>query len=225
MGAVAQPPHEEQLPRVVLVDQHPAAREGLSLRLAQDGEFQVCGEAGDTAGALQLVGVAQPDVVVTDVAVKGGSGLDMIKRIRDRYPSVRVLVWSRYQEAIYAERAIRAGASGYIEKEQPTATVVEAIRYVSQGKVYLSPAMTDVLLRHAGGKGSGFADPVAALSDRELEVFRMIGLCRPTQEIAKELHLSLKTVETYRGRIKTKFGADSSAELLRLAVHWHLENG
>jgi DNA-binding NarL/FixJ family response regulator len=224
MGAVAQPPHE-QVPSVLLVDQHPAAREGLARRLEQDRGFQVCGEAGDLPGAVQLL-VTEPDVVVMDVAIKGGSGLDLIKRIRERRPTTQILVWSRYRESIYAERVLRAGAAGYIEKTQPTVTVVDAIRHIVQGKVYLSPAQTELLLRQAGGKGNGFAtDPVAALSDRELEVFRMIGMCRPTQEIAKELHLSLKTVETYRGRIKTKFGADSSAELFALAVHWELDNG
>jgi DNA-binding NarL/FixJ family response regulator len=226
MVLVAQPKPDEQPRKVLIIDPHPAARDGLALRLQQADGFQICGEAGDVTTAFQLVTATQPDAVVTDVALSGGSGLDLLRKILDRCPTARVLVWSRYRESIYAERVIRAGAAGYIQKDQPTTAVVEAVRHVLKGKVYLSPAMTDAMLQQAGGKAYNLAaDPVEALSDRELEVFRMIAQCRDTQEIAKELHLSLKTIETYRGRIKMKFGADSSAELLRLALQWELENG
>jgi DNA-binding NarL/FixJ family response regulator len=207
------------LPRVLLVDPCPAAREGLALRMEQDRGFQLSGEAGDVLSAAQLVDAVRPDVVVLDVAVKGGSGFDLIKRIRDRYPVVRVLVWSQYKESLYAERVLRTGANGYIQKNHPTVAVVQAVRHVLAGKVYLSSDMTDVMLRQANGKSSDLSeDPITALSDREMEVFQMIAHCRDTQDIAKELRLSLKTVETYRGRIKAKVGVDTSAELLRLAV-------
>jgi len=225
MGTIALSPQNEQLPRLLLIDPHPAAREGLALRLELDRVCQLCGQAGDVASAFSLTLETRPDVIVMDIALKG-SGIELLKRVCERLPSVRALVWSRYQESIYAERVIRAGAAGYIEKEQPTATVVEAIRHILKGKVYLSPRMTENLLLQAGGKSNNLAaDPVSALSDRELEVFRMIGLCRDTQQIADDLHLSQKTVETYRGRIKTKFSLDTSAELLRAAVQWELENG
>jgi DNA-binding NarL/FixJ family response regulator len=222
---VAQHLHNGTPPGVVLFDSHPAAREGLAFRLIEIG-YRICGETGTAVEALQLLSSTSPSVVVMDVSLKIGSGMELLKRIAGSYPATRVLVWSRYRESIFAERVIRAGAAGYIEKDRPTVDVVTAVRHVVSGKVYLSPEMTEVLLRQAGGKNGGLAnDPIAELSDRELEVFRMIGLSRDTEQIARELHLSQKTVETYRSRIKTKFGADSSAELLRLAVHWELENG
>jgi len=226
MVEIAHHPRVSQRHRILLLDQHPATREGLAAGLEQEREFELCGETGDVACAFPLLAATQPDLVVMEVALRGGSGIDLLRRLRDRYPSIPILVWSRYRESIYAERVIRAGASGFIGKEQPTAAVIDAIRHILKGKVYLSSEMTEVMLRNAGGRSQRFSsDPVQSLSDRELEVFRMIGDCRETQEIAKELHLSLKTVETYRSRIKTKFGADTSSELLRLAVCWELENG
>jgi DNA-binding NarL/FixJ family response regulator len=211
---------------VLIADGHPAAREGLALRLRQEGDFLVSGEASDTAGVLAAMAKAPPDVLVSELALGGGSGLELLNTLRAQFPAVPVLVWSRYRESTYAERAIRAGAAGYIEKVHPTAAVVAAVRQVLRGEVFLSPPMTVALLRRAGGKGRGLeADPITTLSDRELEVFRLIGLGHDTHEIAAHLNLSAKTVETYRGRIKLKVGMDSSAELLKLAVHWELENG
>jgi len=225
MSGIAQQ-RDNNLIRVFIADEHPAAREGLAHRLAQEEDFRVCGEAGDIPTVLRSVAASSPDVLVLEIALRGGSGFDLLKTLRSRYPNMLVLVWSRYRESAYAERVIRAGASGYIEKVHPTASVVAAVRHVLRGDVFLSPAMIDVFLRQAGGKTQGLgSDPVATLSDRELEVFRLIGLCHDTHEIAAHLHLSAKTVETYRGRIKLKFGTDSSAELFKLAVQWDLEIG
>ncbi len=224
MGASAQPPAGEKTAKVLIVDDHPAAREGLAVRLSRQAGFQLCGEAADIASALQLAAATGPDVVVVDIALKGGSGLDLTKRLRDRNPHLRVLVWSMYSESVYAERALRVGASGYVEKTEATDAIVSAIRHVLSGGVYLSPAMTESLLRQAAGSGRGGADPVSLLSDRELEVFRLVGLGLDTQQIATRLHLSAKTVETYRGRIKGKFGVDTGTELIRLAVRWAMEN-
>lgn len=212
--------------RVLIADEHPTAREGLAHGLSREADLHVCGEVGDVPGVLRAVAAELPKVVVLEVALRGGSGLDLLKSLRSHHPETAILVWSRYREEAYAERCVRAGAAGYIEKTQPTATVVAAVRHVSEGGVSLSPAMTEVLLRRAGGKSQGLeTDPIATLSDRELEVFRLIGRCQDTHEIAAHLQLSTKTVETYRGRIKIKIGTDSSAELLRRAVHWELENG
>jgi DNA-binding NarL/FixJ family response regulator len=224
MGAIAPPPHEEPVAKILIVDDHPAAREGLALAVSRYPGLHVCGEAGDTAVALQLVATEGPAVVVVDVSLRGGSGIDLVKRVRDRYPGVRVLVWSMFDEALYAGRAIRAGASGYVEKTQPTEKIVAAIVHVLEGGVHLSPAMTELLLRQTKTGQAVGADPVEALSDRELEVFRLFGLGLDTQQIAERLHLSPKTVETYRGRIKQKLGVDSGSAVVRLAVRWLVEN-
>jgi DNA-binding NarL/FixJ family response regulator len=225
MSVLAQPRTDTRT-RVLIADEHPAAREGLALRLAQEPDFVVCGEAGDVPSVFQALSPTPPDVLVLELALRGGSGFDLLKTLRARCPAMPVLVWSRFREAAYAERAVRAGAGGYIEKVQPTAAVVAAIRHVLRGEVFLSPAMTEVFLRQASGKPQGLGpDPLTTLSDRELEVFRLIGLCLDTNAIAANLHLSAKTVETYRARIKLKFGTESSAELFKLAVQWDLENG
>ena len=225
MVEVAQPLRTVGKFKVVIFDPHPAAREGLESRL-QSNLFEVCGSTGSASEAMQLLVTTSPQVVVMEIALRRGSGIELLKRILDTHTSVSVLVWSRYREKIFAERAIRHGAMGYIEKDQPTSAVVDAVKHVAIGKMYLSPDMTEAMLQATVGKANElYSDPIAALSDRELDVFRMIGMSHDTERIARELHLSQKTVETYRARIKAKLGADSSSELLRLAVHWELANG
>lgn len=223
---VALQSHEKTIIKILIVDPYPAAREGLSLRLSAETDYVVCGDVGDIKSALHLVDTAKPDVVVLDVALSGGSGIDLLRKIKDRDPTIRVLVWSRYRESVYAERVIRFGAVGYIEKAQPTSMVVEAIRLILCGKVYLSPAIIETMVQQSVGSNQALSsDPLSELSDRELEVFRLIGLCYDTNEIAAQLHLSTKTVETYRGRIRQKFGGETSAKILQHAVRWELENG
>lgn len=224
MGALAPPPPDGSPAKVLIVDNHPAAREGLALGISRHPGLCVCGEADDIAGALRLVADEAPDVVVVEVSLRGGSGIDLVKRIRDRHPAVRVLVWSMYGESQYAGRALRAGASGYLEKTQPTERIVAAIRHVLTGGIHFSPAMTDALLRQAGAGQPAGSDPVTSLSDREMEVFRLFGLGLGTQEIAERLHISPKTVETYRGRIKQKLGVETGSAVIRLAVRWVVEN-
>jgi DNA-binding NarL/FixJ family response regulator len=225
MGAIAPPPCQDSAAKILIVDDHPAAREGLALGITRQSGLRVCGEADDTTSALRQIAAEVPDLVVLDVSLRGGSGMDLIKRIRDRHPTVRVLVWSMFDEALYAGRVLRAGASGYIEKTQPTERIVAAIVHVLAGSIHLSPAMTEVLLRQAKTGQTAGSDPVATLSDRELEVFRLFGLGLDTQQIAERLHLSPKTVETYRGRIKQKLGAESGSAVIRLAVRWVVEQG
>jgi DNA-binding NarL/FixJ family response regulator len=224
MGAIAPPPPDEPTAKILIDDDHPAAREGLAVSISRQPDLRVSGEADDVAGALRKVAAEAPDMVVVAVSLRDGSGIDLVKRIRDRHPAVRVLVWSMYDESLYAARALRAGASGYIEKGETTERIVAAIRHVLAGGIYLSPAMTAALLRQAGNGQPTGSDPVTALSDRELEVFRLIGLGYDTRQIAERLHLSPKTVETYRGRIKQKLGAENGSAVLRLAVRWAVEN-
>jgi DNA-binding NarL/FixJ family response regulator len=213
--------------KVLIVDDHPAIREALGLRIAAQPDLEVCGEAADVREALRLAEATAPDVAVIDISLRTGNGLDLIKRLLARDEQVRAIVWSMYSEDLYAERALRAGAMGYLNKGQATAEILEAIRVVLGGKLYLSPAMSDKLLKRSVGRAAEECgrSPLESLSDRELDVFRLVGQGRKTQEVAEQLHLSVKTVETYRDRIRQKLGLGDGAELARCALQWLLENG
>jgi DNA-binding NarL/FixJ family response regulator len=212
---------------VLIVDDHPAVREALALRIGRQPDLEVCGEAADTTEALRMVADTQPDVAVVDISLKTGNGIDLIKRIGDRDHHIRMLVWSMHSEALYAERALRAGALGYINKDQATDRIVEAIRRVLEGKVWLSDAMAERMLQRAVGakRPESLRSPLDALADRELEVFRMIGQGVKTAEIAEQMHLSVKTVETYRDRIRQKLDLEDGTKLAHFATQWMLENG
>ena len=217
----------EERARVLIVDDHPAVREALAIRIGRQRDLEVCGEAADMGEALRLVAGTQPDVAVVDISLKTGNGIDLIKRIKDRNDHVRMVVWSMHSESLYAERALRAGALGYVNKDQATDTIVEAIRRVLAGKVYLSDAMTERLLKRAVG-GEAIAvtrSPMDVLADRELEVFRLIGAGVKTAEIAGQMHLSIKTIETYRDRIRKKLDLKDGTELAHYATQWNLNNG
>lgn len=218
---------DKRAAKVLIVDDHPAVREALALRIAAQPDLEVCGEAADAAEALQLAEATKPDVAVIDIALKSGNGIDLIKRLRARDERFRAIVWSMYGEDLYAERALRAGAVGYISKDQATGQIIEAIRQALAGKVYLSPAMTDKLLMRTVGAGGREAQRISVerLSDRELEVLRLIGHGIKTAEIARTLHLSVKTVETYRDRIRQKLELNDGTELACYATHWVLDNG
>jgi DNA-binding NarL/FixJ family response regulator len=211
--------------RVLIVDDHPAMREALAFRIGRQRGLEVCGEAADLAEALRLVEDTQPDVAVIDISLKTGNGIDLIKRIKDRNDAVRMLVWSMHSESLYAERALRAGALGYINKDQATDKIVEGIRRVLEGKVYLSEAMAEKMLQRTVGAGRQAVahTPLDVLADRELEVFRLIGEGIKTADIADRLHLSVKTIETYRDRIRQKLDLASGTELARYATQWLLE--
>jgi DNA-binding NarL/FixJ family response regulator len=211
--------------RVLIVDDHPAIREALALRISAQPDLEVCGEAADIVEALRVAEDTTPDVAIIDIGLKTGNGIDLIQRLLVRHENLRTIVWSMYSEDLYAERALRAGALGYVNKERATTEILDAIRSVLQGKVYLSPGLTEKLLKQVVGQGTdhpGFG--LDKLSDRELDVFRLIGLGRKTQEIADHLHLSVKTIETYRDRIRQKLGLSDGAELTRCALQWTLEN-
>lgn len=217
----------KKLARILIVDDHPAVREALASKIGRQADLEVCGEAADMTEALRLVADTQPDLAVVDISLKTGNGIDLIKRIKDRNDSVRMLVWSMHSESLYAERALRAGALGYINKDQATDKIIEAIRRVLEGKVYLSDEMAEKMLHRAvgGGRKEPTRSPLDALADRELEVFRLIGQGVKTAEIAERLRLSVKTVETYRDRIRKKLELSDGTELAHYATQWELENG
>jgi DNA-binding NarL/FixJ family response regulator len=221
--------NSQTLPRsatILIVDDHPLIREGLSLRIARHPEFQVCGEAEGVNDAMVLVKAKNPDLVIVDLLLKDSHGLDLIKQIKAWNDKIVMLVSSMYDEAMYAERVLRAGASGYINKHEMPELVIDAIRQVLQGKIFLSAEMGTRLMRRATVKGEA-ADqsPLSILSDRELEVFHLIGQGITTRAIATQLHLSIKTIETHRENIKAKLGIKNGAELTRQAIQWMLENG
>ncbi len=210
--------------KILIVDDHPIVREGLSMQIATQSDLSVCGEAEDMAGALTLLESYQPDVAIVDISLKNGSGLDLIRRISDRYDAVRILVWSMYPENLYAERALQAGALGYLHKGRPTRHILDAIRTVLAGNVYVSGEMADSLLRQAVGGAPTDRSPIQSLSDRELEAFEMMGYGMVTESIAAKMHVSPKTVETYRARIKQKLGLKNMTELIQRAAQWVLES-
>ena len=211
--------------KVLIVDTFPAAREGLAARIAAHFDLEVCGQAADTGEAMDLVRSTSPDVVVLDFALKEGNGLDLIRRIRAHDRKIQILVWSIYPDALYAARALQAGALGYVHKQNPTERIVEAIRTVRDGTIYLCDEMSQALLARTVGVKRLKPTGVASLSECELEVFRLIGQGVSTRQIAHRLHRSTHTVESHRHAIKRKLNLHTAAELNRAAVQWVLENG
>ncbi len=215
-----------QIKRVVIVDDHPASRDGLALRISVEPDLEVCGQAGDVSEALEVIRKTNPHLAIIDISLKTGNGIDLIKKIRARDDSIRILVWSMYDDNLYADRALRAGAMGYVNKENVTDVVLTALRRIVAGKIYLSEEASDRLLnRYALGENQLQESPLNCLSDREMEVFGLIGKGKGTGEIAQQMHLSHKTVETYRARIKEKLKLSSSSALVQQATQWVLENG
>lgn len=210
--------------KVLIVDDHPIVRRGLAKLVEEQPGFSVCGQAAGAAEALELLDATKPDLVVVDISLKDIGGIELIKQIKARDPNAKMLVSSMHDETLYAERALRAGAKGYINKEEAIEKMMAAIKTILNGKVYLSEKMTDRMLHRAVAPNEEIqASPVEGLSDRELEVFELIGDGLTTRQIAKKLYLSTKTIETYREHIKTKLNVKSSAELVRQAVRWQLE--
>jgi DNA-binding NarL/FixJ family response regulator len=199
-------------------------REGLAVRIASQPDLEVCGEAADVGDAMKVLAATRPDVAVVDIQLKTGDGLDLVKRIKARDESVRVLVWSVYPDKLYAERALNAGALGYINKEHTTGRIVDAIRSVASGKVYLCEEMAQSLLSQAiGGTRDLRESPIESLSDRELEIFRLLGQGVSTGQLAERLHLSRHTIDTHRQRIKEKLSLANATELVQAATRWVIE--
>jgi DNA-binding NarL/FixJ family response regulator len=208
---------------VLIVDDHPLLRQGLALLINQQQDMQVCGEAEEAQAAFQAIAQRRPDIMILDISLNGPDGLELLKSIRASDPALPVLVLSMHDEAIYAERALRARANGYIMKQEATEKVLVAVRRILNGEVYLSERMSSKLLQqYIGGAPSMMQSRISSLSDRELEVFRLIGEGRATREIADELHLSIKTVETYQAHIKEKLALRSGRELIQYAIQWKM---
>jgi DNA-binding NarL/FixJ family response regulator len=207
--------------RVLLIDDHPILRRGLAQLINQEADMSVCGEAEDAPKAFELVGTLHPDVAVVDISLKSGNGIELIKNVKARYPELPMLVLSMHDESLYAERALRAGGLGYIMKEEAIEQVLIAIRRVLTGEIFLSDKMKSKMLQQlANGRTKAVVSPIEHLTDRELEVFRLIGEGHSTRQIAGELHLSVRTVEAYREYIKAKLNLKNSTELVQHAFHW-----
>jgi DNA-binding NarL/FixJ family response regulator len=204
---------------VFVVDDHPLLRQGLALLINREPDLAVCGEAEEAPAALKAIAARQPDILIADISLNGPDGLDLLKTIRTLYPDLPVLVLSMHDESIYAERALRARANGYIMKQEATEKVLGAVRRILGGDIYLSDRMANKLLhQYISGGSLDFTSQLSALSDRELEVFRLIGEGRSTRQIAEKLHLSMKTVETYQAHIKRKLSLRTGRELVQHAI-------
>jgi DNA-binding NarL/FixJ family response regulator len=207
--------------RVFIVDDHPLVREGLANLINQQSDLTVSGQAEDAAQALAGIGASRAELALIDISLKTASGLELVKDLKLHHPEVALIVLSMHDEMLYAERAIRAGARGYVMKSETSKEVLTAIRRVLQGDVYVSERVVNLMARRLGSSRKAAASsPVEQLSDRELEIFRLLGQGRTTSQIATDLHLSLKTVQAYCARAKEKFGVDSLTELLRAAIRW-----
>jgi len=208
--------------KVLLVDDHPLVREGLTNLISQQADLEICGEAGNEPQALALIGTAQPDVAIVDIMLENGSGLELIKSIKAIYPAVTVLVLSMHDEELYAERALRAGARGYIMKREAAKQVIQGIRSVLAGQLYVSEKIAAMMAeKFVEGRAAPAASPFEQLSDRELEVLQLLGHGYSTRQIADHLHVGFKTVQAYSARIKDKLKLANATELLREALRWH----
>ena len=210
--------------RVVTCDDHPAIREALADIIDEEMDMAVCGQAATAEEAFAVLEETDPHVAIVDISLEDAHGLDLVQNLQAQHPQMRVIIFSMYDERVYAERAVRAGAAGYVMKAEPTERVVEAIRTVVRDEVYLSRAMASRILSQVARSGAddqtgpGFA--LDELTDREMEVFQMLGEGKGVEQIADQLNLSRKTVETYRRRAKEKLDLDSIAELLQHAIQW-----
>lgn len=211
--------------KILIVDDHPMVREGLTLRISNHSDLEVCGEAASEDEAMELVKQTKPDLMIIDITLKNGHGLELAKQVKSRYPSVKMLVVSGFQESLYGERALRAGAMGYLNKQESNEKVIEAIRIVLKGERFVGPELTRRLVARALDGRDQAKDSIELLTDRELEIFRMIGEGQGSSVIASQLVLSTHTVDTHRENIKRKLGLSNAAELSRAAVQWLLENG
>ena len=207
--------------RVFIVDDHPIIRQGLGQLIDNEKDLSVCGQAEDAYEALKAIVKLEPDLIIVDISLKHSNGLELIKNLRQDNQSMGILVLSMHNESLYAERGLRAGANGYIMKEEAPAKIIGAIRRILNGKIYVSENVSmRMLSKLVNGKAEALSEPIESLTDRELEVFGLIGQGRGTRQIAKELHLSMKTIESYRAHIKDKLNLANAAELVQHAIQW-----
>jgi DNA-binding NarL/FixJ family response regulator len=209
--------------RVLVVDDHPIVRQGLALLIDQEPDLVVCGSAEEAHSALHAIATLRPDIIILDISLPGPDGMELLKTIRTLDPDLPILVLSMHAESVYAERALRAGANGYIMKQEATDNVLEALRRILRREVYVSERIANTMLQQlVAGSRKPEGPPEARLSDRELEVFRMIGMGLGTRQIADELKLSVKTVESYQAHIKEKLGLQGARDLMQRAIQWRL---
>ena len=208
--------------KILLVDDHPLVREGIAALLRATPDLTISAEVGSADEALQAIEAELPDLVLLDISLPGASGIELLKDLHVRYPRLLVLVLSMHEESVYAERALRAGAQGYIMKQEPGSRVIEAVRCVLRGDLYVSPSLAArmVKLFVANKQGKDTRTSVERLSDRELQVYSFIGGGLSTQEVATKLSLSVKTIQTYREHIKRKLGLRNATDLVHHATHW-----
>lgn len=209
--------------RILIVDDHPLVRTGLCALIGNDPDLVVCGEVGTTREAMEAARSLEPDLALIDISLEDGSGIELIKRLKAHVPTLKMLVCSMHEESLFAQRAINAGARGYINKHQVTDQILEAVHMVLAGRIYLSEHMVERVINGFAKRKEPGTSGVQDLSDRELEVFGLIGQGLATSKIAERLHLSVKTVETHREKIKRKLQLSSGGELVRHAVQWHME--
>ncbi len=209
--------------RILVVDDHPVVRDGLTRLLSSQADLECCGEASSAAETLKATAKLKPDLLVLDLRLKDGDGLELIKSLKAQWPRLRILVLSQFESKIYVERALRAGALGYVVKEQAAEELLKAMRTVLAGEVYLTRAMAALLLRKFVGAASTDRTGLELLTDRELHVLHLLGVGMSTREIAIELNLSFKTVETHRENIKRKLGLTTASELIHYAARWGKE--
>jgi DNA-binding NarL/FixJ family response regulator len=206
--------------KVFVVDDHPIVRSGLTQLINGEPDLSVCGDAEEMHAALQSIDSVKPDILIVDISLNGPDGLDLLKHVRTKDPSLPILILSMHDESIYAERALRAGANGYIMKQEATDRVLTALRRILNREIYVSDRIANKMLRQfvGGSPATSQRSPLDELSDRELEVLRLIGEGHGTRQISEELHISIKTVETYQGHLKEKLGLRNSRELVQYAI-------
>lgn len=206
---------------MLLVDDHPITRHGLRVLIEQHGGFAVCGEADNAAQAMELAAKLRPDVAIVDIALRTANGIELTKNLRAHSPGLHVLVLSMHDEDLYAERALRAGAKGYLMKHEASECVIAALQRIVEGQIFVSErAQARMLARLVSPRGGEAGSPVDALSDREMEVFQLLGEGYATRQIAERLNLSIKTIDSYREHLKLKLNLPTGADLVRYAIQW-----
>lgn len=208
--------------RIYIVDDHPLVRQGLSQVINNETDMEICGEAEDAPQAMKGVGPANPDVIIVDISLRGNNGLELIKNLKAIHENIRILVFSMHDESIYAQRALRAGAKAFVMKKESPTKVVEAIRRIITGEIYVSPSVADQVLHQIvnGPNNATSTSPIDRLTDRELEVVQLIGRGLSSREVAESLNLSVKTIESHRAHVKEKLNLRNATELVQFSVQW-----